>query len=584
VKIRKAALSIWLVGAAVLALSSAPAPAQAQNAKVEATAKALQKKAMEEDYLATEFAKAQDKLEKAAAQCGTDKCAPGTRALIRRDLGVVQIGGQIDKEKGIGNFVEALKLDPNVQLDPDLRTKDLDAAFAEAKKRAGGGGGGAAAGGGAGGGGGGAASAGGQPAGDFVHAPTAEQTIRTPIPVYIEYGGEEQLVKVIVRYKGFGMTDWKTVELRRMGDKGWGGLLPCADVQQGTTQYYLQGFNAGNDVVASGGDRNNPYKVPVTRDKVAEPPHLPGQPPPTQCADTGDCPPNFPGCKKAGAGAAAATEPVGKDGGEFCEEDSECKSRSCVKEKCTDPEGERKVRKFWVGFSAGVDISLLSSENDVCKLNPTNHPTAPLEPINASNYYCVNANGSDYPYRPVSAADAATPAGQENANLVVGTSDKVSGGAVAGNIRILASFDYALNSNIMLGARFGYVANTYPGQAAKDDGKTFPPIHLELRGSYFFGQDALAKKFAPFVMVGAGVATFDAHVQVSVVERVNGVNRNRNADAWQLAGPGFFMLGGGARVGLSDRVALLAGLRVNFAFGNSFLPSLGPEVGMQFGF
>jgi hypothetical protein len=319
VKIRKALAVVPSIGLAV-AIFLSPHGAFAQNAKLEAGAKALQKKAMDEDYLATEFAKGQEKLEKAIALCA-DKCSPAVRAQLRRDLGVVQIGGQLDKEKGIAHFVEAIKLDPATALDPDLRTKDLDAAFAEAKKRAGGGAAAAVPA---------AASAAGQPAGDFVHEPATEQQIRTAIPVYVEYGGEEQLVKVIARYKGFGMTEWKTAELKKMGEKGWGSVLPCADVQQGVTQYYIQGFNAANDPVAVGGDRNNPYKVKVTREKVAEAPHLPGQPAPTQCADTGDCPPNFPGCKKAAVGPVAEQpEPAGKDGGEFCEEDSECKSKEC---------------------------------------------------------------------------------------------------------------------------------------------------------------------------------------------------------------------------------------------------------------
>lgn len=551
--------------------------ALAQNPKTEATAKALQKKAMEEDYLATEFTKAQDKLDKAVAACGADKCSAGTRALLKRDLGVVQIGGQLDKEKGIGNFVEAIKLDPNVALDPDLRTKDLDAAWAEAKKRAGGGGAspGPAP-----------ASTGGQPSGDFMHVPAAQQQVRTPIPIYAEYSGEEQLVKVIARYKGFGMTDWKTVNLTKMSDKGWGGLLPCADVQQGTSQYYLQGFNAGNDVVASGGDRNNAYKVPVKTEKLDDPPHLPNQPAPAQCQDTGDCPPNFPGCKKGPIGAPQPQELTGKDGGEFCEEDAECKSKSCVKEKCTDPEGEKKAPKFWIGFAGSFDFSLLSSDTDVCKLNPSNPPpgTDPLTPINSSGYYCVNSDGSDYPFRPLNQAEANTPLGQQNGNLVLGVSDRVSGGGAFGNIRIMASLDYALSMNFLAGIRFGYVANTYPGIAAGDDGKTFPPIHLELRGTYLIGKDALAAKLAPFAMVGAGLATFDAKVQVSVVEKINNVNTPKNVDAWQIAGPGFLMLGGGLRVGFSQRAALMAGLRLNLAFGNAFAPSVGPELGMQFGF
>ena len=574
-KIRKALAVVLSIGLLV-ALTFASFPAFAQNAKVEAQAKALQKKAMDEDYLATEFAKAQDKLDKAVAACGTDKCSAPLRATIRRDLGVVQIGGQIDKEKGIGNFVEALKLDPAIALDPDLRTKDLDAAFAEAKKRAAGGGsakppaaGGAA----------------GQPTGDFVHEPAGEQQVRTAIPVYVEYSGEEQLVKVIARYKGFGMTDWKTVDLKKTGEKGWGAVLPCGDVQQGTTQYYIQGFNAANDPVAVGGDRNNAYKVKVQTEKVAEPPHLPNQPAPTQCADTGDCPPNFPGCKKAGP-VIGPVEPTGKDGGEFCEEDSECKSKECKSNKCTDFETEKKVRKVWVGVSIGFDYVLVPSADDVCKLTPSTAPD-PLTPINSSNYYCTNSDGSDYPYRPLNKADAAAnPLAKENNNLVVGSSDKVSGGGAFVNVRLMASLDYALNLNMLLGVRAGYVLNTYPGEAAKQDNKAFPPVHLELRGTYLIGKDALVQKAVPYVMAGAGISTFEAAVKVSVVEQNPATNLRtaRDVDAWHLAGPGFITFGGGARVALSPRAAFMLGARINLAFGNSFAPSAGPDVGLVFGF
>lgn len=574
-KIRKSAAVVLSIGLAVAVAAFTlfwASPAVAQNAKVEAAAKALQKKAMDEDYLTTEFAKAAEKLDKAIAACGTDKCAAPIRAQLKRDLGVVQIGGQIDKEKGIGNFVEAIKLDAAIALDPDLRTKELDAAFAEAKKRAAGGGGAATPPPGA--------AAGGQPAGDFTHEPAAGQQIRTPIPVYVEYSGEEQLVKVIARYKGFGMTDWKPVELKKVGDKGWQALLPCADVQQGTTLYYIQGFNAQNDPVAVGGDRNNPYKVKVTREPVAEPPHLPNQAPPTQCADTGDCPPNFPGCKKGPGPVVGPTELTGKDGGEFCEEDTECKSKECKASKCTEPENTTKIRKVWVGVSIGIDYTLVPSSDDVCKLSGTKEGQLPL---NTSNYYCVLSNGSDYPFR--EAPGVNDPRNGENGRLVQGTSDKVSGGGALGNIRVMASFDYALNMNLLLGARFGYVANTYPGSAAKDDGKSFPPIHLELRGTYLIGKDALTKKIAPYAMVGGGVSTFETSVKVSVVETTQGGGKiAKDVDAWQLAGPAFMTFGGGVRVGFNERIALMGGLRVNLAFGNAFAPSLGPDVGLVFGF
>ncbi len=564
---RNAPRSFFLAVATSLVVGLAfVAPDASAQGKAEGPAKALQKKAMEEDYLATEFGKAAEKLEKAIAQCGTDKCSPALRAKLHRDLGVVQIGGQIDKDKGIGHFVEAIKIDPNVALDPDLRTKELDAAFAEAKKRAagGGGGGGAAAGGGG----------GGQPEGDFTHEPAAEQQIRTPIPVYVEYGGETPLVRVIVRYKGFGMTEWKTVELKKMGEKGWGNTLPCADVQQGTTQYYIQGFDANNDPVATGGDRNNPYKVAVTREKVAEPPHLPGQPPPTQCADTGDCPPNFPGCKKPGATKPdEKPEPTGKDGGEFCEEDTECKSGQCHDNKCTDYEGAKKGPKIWVGVFGALDYTLVPSADDVCKLNNETLP------VNDKNYYCIQ-NGSDYPSRTDRAQNDSIVASSDKG------SDKVSGGGALGNIRVLLALDYAVNANVLIGGRLGLVLNRYPGDVAGQDSRRFdPPIHAELRGTYVLGKDALYKAgFAPYFFGGAGLSTWETKIDVKVVENAGGTRTQKDAEAWHLAGPGFIAAGGGGRYAFTQKAAAMFGLRVNLAFGDSFAPSVGPELGVQLGF
>ena len=572
-------LVIALSLAVGLAFFSASATARAQG-KAEGPAKALQKKAMEEDYLATEFTKAQDKLEKAIAQCGTANCSAQLRSRLKRDLGVVQIGGSIDKEKGIANFVEAIKLDPTVTLDPDIKTKDLEQAFADAKKRAAGGAPAPPNGGG------GAAAPGGQPQGDFTHTPAAEQQVRTPIPVYVEYDGEEQLVRVIARYKGFGMTDWKTTELKKMGEKGWGANLPCADVQQGTTQYYLQGFDANNDPVATGGDRQNPYKVPVKTEPVDEPPHLPNAAPLPQCADTGDCPPNFPGCKKPGATAPGKVEePVGKDGGEFCEEDSECKSNQCTADnKCAEYQGAKKGPKLWVGIAGALDYTFVPSADDVCKLRK---PEA--TPLNDSNYYCTRSDGSDYPMRP----QANNPnSAAENDSIVLSKdrgSDKVTGGGALGNIRLMLTLDYVVHPNVMIGGRLGLVLNSYSGSEAEVDGKRFAvPIHLELRATYVFGKDALYKKgFAPYAMGGLGIGQFETRIPVQVIENRPTENppfQKRDVDAWHIAGPAFLTVGGGGRYAINERFAFMFGLRANLAFLNAFAPSIGPEIGGQVGF
>ena len=547
-------------------------PAAAQGT-AEAPAKALQKKAMDVDFLSTEFAKAQEKLEKAIAQCGADKCSAQLRALLRRDLGVVQISGGLDKEKGIGNLAEALKIDASVALDPDLKTKELEQAFAEAKKRASGGGAASRA----------TSSGGGRPEGDFTHTPVTEQQVRTAIPVYAEYAGEEALVRVIARYKGFGMTEWKPVELKKTGEKGWAGLLPCGDVQQGVTQYYLQGFNAENDPVAVGGDRNNPYKVQIKTEKLEDPPHLPNAPPPTQCADTGDCPPNFPGCKKAPVGAAASVEvskaadPEGNDGGEFCEENSDCKSNVCEASKCTDYESRSgRAPRLWVGISGSLDVTFMPSAKNVCRLE--NDRT----PANDSNYYCT-LGSSDYPSRQTA---------DESNRIITGD---VNGGSRLANVRLLLTVDYSIMPNLLLGGRLGYVFGGYPGSEAGDYGKRFtPPIHFELRTTYLFGKDPLeaVKRVIPYAFGGVGVGRFEASIPVPLKEKEPAPNTpgcdkgvcTKNVDAWHLAGPAFFVVGGGARYALNHRFALTGGIRLNLAFLNAFAASVGPELGIQAGF
>ena len=73
----------------VLLLLFAPRQVLGQDKTVEAQALALQKKAMEDDYLNVDLDKAIEKLGEAVNQCGLDKCSANLRALLRRDLAVV---------------------------------------------------------------------------------------------------------------------------------------------------------------------------------------------------------------------------------------------------------------------------------------------------------------------------------------------------------------------------------------------------------------------------------------------------------------------------------------------------------------
>ena len=526
------------------------------DAKVEAAAKALEQKAMQEDYLATDFDKALEKLNQAANKCGTEKCSSIIRAQIKVEVGVIQIAGKQNRDAGIATFVDALKIDSNVKVDEDLRSKDVDSAFAEAKNKIGSSGSPSAA-----------------PAGgDFAIQPAAAQMVRTPLPVYAVYAGSETLTKVVVKYKAFGMTEWKSIEAKSM-DKGWGAEIPCVDVQQGDLLYYVQGFNANNDPVATSGDRNAPFKTTVKRDFSGDAPHFPGKDPPKQCADAGDCPPDFPGCKKPAASEEAPDSSL-KSEGQDCEDDSECQSSSCKDKTCAAGEKSSKRPKFWLGISGEMDFVLLPSASQVCLLNPVT-----ALPVNSSGYYCTDAGGADYPSR--------SDNGATNSLINPNKSDQVQGGFAPGNVRIMITFDYAATANLLVGARLGYVLNTYDGQAAKNEGKTFAPIHAEVRGTWVFGRDPLANKgLAPYVMIATGVSEWDAQVAVTVAPVTpTEPGQSRTEQAWNISGPGFFSLGGGLRYAFTPRFAALFGPKLNVAFGkNASLVSLSPELGLQYGF
>jgi hypothetical protein len=548
--------------------------ASAQSRVNEGAARALEKKAMEDDYLNTDFDKATDKLNQAIAKCGTDKCGVPVRAQLKRDLAAVQSAAG-HKDLALAAMTDAFKIDAGLQLDPNFKTKELEAIYAEAKKAAAGGGGG-----------------GPPPAGDFTVAPITEQQVRTPIPIYVDYTGSETLKRVMAKYKGIGMTDWKSLELKSIGS-GFGASTACADVQAGDFVFYIQGFNEANDPVASSGDRSNPFHVNVKSEAMADPPHLPGASPPTQCADNGDCPPGLPGCK---ATAAAPTIDTSlKAEGVACEEDNECQSSTCKDLKCTAPPEDTskpKRRKFWIGVGASLDLSFLSSAQNVCELYvPSASPLNPLPgpapsmasqvgtPVNTKGYYCTQ-NGADYPTH--------SDNGVQASSIENNKADSVGGGMVPGNIRLLASFDYAFTTNMMAGLRAGYVLETYQGSQATK----FPPIHIEARYSYVFGDDPIGKAgFHPFILLGTGASEFDANVPLTVFQapkltpECTGTQCAANVSAWQINGPFFLEAGGGARWELVPGVAAMADLKFVGAIGGSgFAMIITPEVAMQFGF
>jgi hypothetical protein len=538
--VRRATCAL-LGGAALAATIAFAAPAHAVDRRTEATAKDALRRASN-DYLATDYATGAARLQKALRACGLTKCSAGTRALLLRDMGTMLFrNGDVGAARKA--WLDALKLQSDVALNPDYDTPDLHAAFDEAKNDAST-----------------PPAEGGapQPSGDFAHTPAAEQKAGTALPVYVEYPGSSSVARVIVKYKGAGASEWSRVQLKRVGS-GWGGDIPCGDVIRGTMRYWIQGFDEGNDPIASSGDPKHPYTVPIRDEITSGPPHLPGKAAPRGCTEG-----------EAGGGEAAACTP-GTPGCPAAAQRTEDEEEEATPHEVAPHEGGAYAR-FWFGVSGEFPEFLqVPAGDDVCKL------TSSAVPANSANMYCTNPNGTDFPSR-------ATP--EQNAHLSQpGDAGHVDGGFRLGDVRVMATFDYALSASFLLGARLGFVVNSYPGQAAVTNGKAFgSKAYAEARATYLFGHEPLAHAgFAPMLFLGLGASEFDGHT--TTVVTLDNVAGQQPVNAWITDGPFFATLGAGFRYAFSPRAGFTAAMRANLAVGgNGVLPTYGPEFGVAYGF
>ena len=598
----------WLV---ILAIALAAVPARADDPAAQKQAEARRKKAIEQDALSMNYPAAIKDLRAAIEVCDRDRCGASFKGALFRDLGAMQmLGGAIDD--GRASFAQALAYDPSLELDPTYKNPMLEGLWSDAKKKSGvpAGGGGSANAVVAGAGpsapdvGNGAAAVheeppaadAGQPTGEFLHTPPAEHAVSTPLAVYVEcrvgadgkpgscddyvYLGTDKLARVAIKYRSSAMTDFKPLELQKMG-RGYGGLIPCSDVTLGTMRYYVQGYSEANDPIAASGSRKKPYTVPIKPQISGPVASLPGQPPPERCGDAApvECPPDFPGCHPAKRPGGQACEMnsqcksdscIGnvcidkKEAGDECETDDECGGGSCKDGKCGPaPETAGGAPRVWIGVAASLDFFVMPGADDVCALNGSG--TASL---NTAGYSCVDP-GSNAAFPP----DFATNASIANAG-------RVGGGVSRGNARLLATIDYALSRHVLVGARAGYVV---PTMTASVPGPAFPPLHLEARLTFVFDGEAAPSRLAPEVFVGAGAGEFDAFVPTSI--RFVGQTATQDENAWITAGPAFGTVGAGVRLLAAPRVAITAALKAEGAFGGTagFLFGIAPELGLALG-
>jgi hypothetical protein len=534
-----------LLGALLLTLGN---PSWAAGAKdKEATDLATQ--AIMTDYLAMQFDPAVAKLQKAIGLCGKDKCSPRVLANLHRDLAVIYIAGQNKLEEGKAELLLALAADPAVELDKDLATPEVQAAFKAAKE----GGGGEAApsepekpekqakpkGKGRGG------EAEPPPeaasSGDLIHQPPVEGVIQTPLPVYAELAPGVTADRLQVSFKT-PTGDWLSAPMQPLGT-GYGGEIPCTGVGSSPRelQYLIQAYQ-GSDVAAFSGSRSAPHRVSVKSKLEGEPPALPGKPPPAQCVE--ECPPGLPGCQ-TGEGADCQTD-------EDCSKGLVCRDEAC-KSVVVDPR-QGPGKRLWASLGFQLDFMLFPAEKNVCS--------------GYNEYRCFWGEGVEYLADP----DADEGAGNEIAST----------GFKPATMRILLGGDYLLTPNISLGGRVGFAFNGGP--------RDFMPLHLEARGAYWFLPRTAARGFRPYVALSAGLAQVNGRIAVNARQSTDQdlyevpsdedpsvmVTKSRSPhfgpswlDAWRAGGLMFVGLGGGAMYQIDHRLGAYLELKLAQMFSTS---------------
>jgi hypothetical protein len=514
---------VVLAAAAVLGLEGA-----ALAAPQDAAALKLRDQAIYVDYLSTNFGAAETKLTQAIANCGDgDACTAKVRARLQCDLGSVLFGdGKADEAKA--HFLLATKEDAGVRLEKDLSSPDMKRAFDTVKNAD-------------------------QlpPAGaptttspppadeDIKHTPPVEQSTLTPVPLYAEIPGEVEASRVIIRYNAPGMQQWKTAVMHRMG-AGWGGEIPCTDVGDsvGDLRYFIQATNSAGDLVAWSGRLVAPHVVHVVESSQGEALHLPGEPAPARCAQKTDCPPSFPGCHDEAARQACETD-------SDCTAAQACRDGYCEETGGPPPAVDAPFKRNWLSVGFQADLLFLPSADDAC--------------AGGTGYTCFGNDGGYYGAIPLKGAD-----------------DSINGGPAPSTMRILLGYDRALLANVMVGARLGYAFN---GGPQRPSGNGFEPLHAEVRGSYWFGHNPLARSgFRFFALLAGGMAEVDGSIPVDVYgsPQAYKAGQSQNYVAWKKTGLAFGAAGGGAMYAVTPNTGVI--LEAKFM---ELFPTASPAAGLQ---
>ena len=218
-----------------LALVLGPRPVAAQSQVVEKQVARMNRAAMD-DFDALEFESARKTLVDAVAMLrssGLDETALAAKTLL--NLGILYISGFKDAMRGEQQFVNALKISPDLQLDAALSTPELLQAFESAQKKASAQKPDAAASE--------PATSGGEHPGELrglQHEPVDEAGPNAAIQIKVQVGSDVEATRLYLYYRGDGQTDYVVNPMKHLAGSEWVGQVPASATTGRAIQYYLE--------------------------------------------------------------------------------------------------------------------------------------------------------------------------------------------------------------------------------------------------------------------------------------------------------------------------------------------------------
>ena len=327
-------VSRYIGGIALLAgvLLGVPVSVEAQDRGEEALA--LVGSAMDA-YSNLEMDKAKSLLDEAMVM--KDNIDDVTLARVYIGYGVLWAGGYTNSVEAENSFVTALCLDKDAKVDPLFSTPEIDLSFTESRDMA-------------------------SPAkcrelgiGSSIIPPCgmfenyADQRRGYELPFYLNVDSSllDYISRIAVKYAYDGRSQFRSLELEPIGESGYGAMVRCdqgeiATVNPGSVQFYIEGYDAADNVVCVHGNQEAPLEVLMSAD--------------------------VPIISRPGLSPLGCTDAARKATGESCSIDSECKvglvcnvktfqCQVAETEKPKDKGGEgRGPKKFYVNVMGGVGV------------------------------------------------------------------------------------------------------------------------------------------------------------------------------------------------------------------------------------